>query len=114
VIGLGGGREHTLRSGARQLGYRFLAFQGATELPLTPKLALVSGVSIERRDYRGTDPLFLRGRDDTQLDATLGVRLALTKGVSVRPRVTLTRNYSDIALNDYSRITASAGLRIEF
>jgi len=111
---LGGGLERTVRSGARNLGYWFAALQAGTERPLASNLALLAGGSVEHRDYQGTETLFLKGRADTQLDATLGLRVALGGGVSLRPRVTYTRNFSNIQLYDYSRVTGSAGIRFEF
>jgi hypothetical protein len=77
-------------------------------------MALLVGLSAEHRDYEGSDPLFLEARKDTQIDASLGFRIALGNGLSVRPRVTYTRNFSDIALYDYSRWTGAVGLRVEF
>ena len=113
-VAIGGGQEETVRRNARSLGYRFASAQAGTEYPLSRSVALLAGASVEHRDYEARDPLFLRGRTDTQLDATLGLRLALGGGLSLRPRATYTRNFSNLALYDYSRITASAGIRFEF
>lgn len=112
--GFGGGVEQTVRGGARNLGYWFLAGQTGTEAPLRPGVALLAGASIEHRDYRGAEPLFLKGRNDTQLDASIGLRLKLAAQLSLRPRVTFTRNFSNISLYAYSRVTGSAGIRFEF
>lgn len=112
--GVGGGRERTVRAGARNLGYWFAAGQLGTEYPLNERFALLAGGSVEHRNYAGADPLFLAGRRDTQVDGSLGVRFVAAKGLSVRPRVTYTRNFSNIALYDYSRVTASVGLRFEY
>jgi tetratricopeptide (TPR) repeat protein len=109
-----GGRERTVRASARQLGFRYAAGQLGWEQPVSRTVALTGGAQIEHRDYQSADPLFLRARVDTQFDASLGVRLVLGQGVSVRPRVTYTRNHSNIALYDYSRVTAAMGLRLEF
>lgn len=112
--GIGGGTERTVRGGARHLGFAFGAVQAGTEYPLAANLALLVGASAEHRDYHGADPLFLRGRIDTQLDATFGVRVALGHGISLRPRATYTRNFSNIGLYDYSRFTVAMGGRVEF
>jgi long-subunit fatty acid transport protein len=58
--------------------------------------------------------LFLKGRKDTQYDASLGLRYRFTDAISVRPRVTYTRNDSNIGLYDYDRWTASVGARLSF
>ena len=112
--GIGGGRERTIRAAARHLGYWFAAAQAGAELPVDDRLAVLVGGSVEHRDYRATDPLFLRDRRDTQADASLGLRYIVAPGISLRPRATYTRNFSDIALYDFSRVTASLALRAEF
>jgi tetratricopeptide (TPR) repeat protein len=112
--GIGGGREDTVRHGADHLGYGFASAQAGTEYPLSAFVALLVGAAAEYRDYEGSDPLFLKGRHDTQLDGTLGLRFALGHGLSLRPRVTYTRNFSNIDLYDYARFTAGLGLRAEF
>lgn len=110
----GGGYERTVRGGARQLGYWFAAGQAGVEQPVSANLALLLGASAEHRDYDSSDPLFLTGRRDTQLDVTAGVRVIVTDALSLRPRVTLTRNFSNIDLYEYRRFTAALGFRLQF
>ncbi|RYE01726.1 MAG: DUF560 domain-containing protein [Sphingomonadales bacterium] len=113
-IALGGGVEETVRSVSRNLGYWFVAGQGGSEYALTERVTLLAGASAEHRDYHGTEILFLKSRADTQIDASLSLRVKLAEGLSLRPRVTFTRNFSNIDLYDYSRVTGSAGIRFEF
>ncbi len=113
-FGVGGGREKTLQAASDHLSHYYATGQIGTEVALSSKLVLLAGASIEHRAYEAADPLFLVRRKDTQFDGTLGLRYALTKAVSVRPRVTYTRNVSNIPLNDYDRVTASLGVRFEF
>jgi tetratricopeptide (TPR) repeat protein len=112
--GIGGGKEKTVRAGASHLGYGFVSGQLGAEVPLNERTAIIAGASAEHRAYDSTDPLFLIGRRDTQLDGSLGIKFVLRKGLTIRPRATYTRNFSNIALNDYDRVTASVGLRFEF
>ena len=112
--GVGGGRERTLDNTARHLGYWFAAGQAGTETPLSDRTAVLAGVSAEHREYAARDPLFLADRRDTQVDASLGLRYIVMRAISLRPRVTYTRNFSNIDLYDYSRVTASLALRAEF
>ncbi len=113
-VGVGGGVEETVRAGARNLGYWFVAGQAGSEFAVGKDLALLVGASAEHRGYHGTEPLFLKKRDDTQVDASLSLRIKLTDAIALRPRVTYTRNFSNIGLYDYSRVTGSAGIRFEF
>lgn len=113
-MGVGAGAEATVRRTARNLGYWFAAAQAGTETPVANNVAVLAGASVEHRDYRGIEPLFLKSRTDTQVDLSAGIRIALGGGLSLRPRVTYTRNFSNIALYDYSRVTGSAAIRFEF
>jgi tetratricopeptide (TPR) repeat protein len=111
---LGGGKEDTRRLAGRHLGYWLATAQAGVEHPLSNRFSLAAGVSAEHRGYDGADPLFLKGRKDTQLDASLSLRALIAKGLIVRPRVTYTRNESNLALYKYDRFTATVSLRKEF
>ena len=112
--GIGGGKEETRRAGADQLSYAFVNAQLGGEFDLSGRTALIAGASVEHRDYDAADPLFLKGRRDTQYDASLGIRYKFTDALSVRPRVTYTRNDCNIGLYDYDRWTVSVGVRLSF
>ena len=112
--GIGGGKEETRRPGADQLSYLFVNAQLGGEWSLGEKAAVIAGASVEHRNYDSRDPLFLQGRNDTQYDASLGLRYRFTDTISIRPRVTYTRNDSNIGLYDYDRWTASVGARLSF
>lgn len=113
-VGAGGGREQTRRATFDHLSFTFASIQAGGEFPVAEKVAVVGGLGAEYRNHDSADPLFLRGREDLRLDASLGLRVLLTDRLSVRPRVTYTRNESNLSLYDYDRWTASAGLRFEF
>lgn len=111
---IGGGKEAPRRSAGRHLGYWLASAQAGIEQPLSDRFSLAAGVSAEHRNYAGADPLFAKGRRDTQLDASLSLRAIIGKRLTLRPRVTYTRNESNLALYDYDRLTASVSLRMEF
>ena len=112
--GIGGGKEETVRSGVDHLGYIFFDGQVGGEYPIDENAAVIGGISAEYRDYDDQDPLFLDGREDFQVDLSLGMRVQITDNLSARPRVTYTVNESNFALYDYQRFTASMGLRFDF
>ena len=112
--GAGGGREDTRRAGAEHFSFTFANGQVGAEMPVSARVSVQGGASVEYRDHDGADPLFLTGREDVRLDLSLGLRVLLAEHVSVRPRVTYTRNESNLALYDYGRWTAGIGLRFEF
>jgi hypothetical protein len=111
---VGGGKEDTRRTGGRHLGYWLATAQAGAEHPLSDRFSLIAGLNAERRSYDGKDPLFVKGRRDTQLDASFSLRAIVADGLTLRPRVTYTRNQSNLALYDYDRFTASISLRKEF
>ena len=111
---IGGGKEDTRKIGGRHLGYWLATAQAGIEKPLSSRFSLTAGVSAEHRSYDGADPLFARGRRDTQLDASFSLRTLIAKGLTLRPRVSYTRNESNLALYDYDRFTASISIRKEF
>lgn len=112
--GIGAGREETVRKTFDHLSHLFVTAQVGGEFPVAEKVSVIGGVGVEYRNHDGADPLFLEGREDFRIDASLGVRVLLTEQLSVRPRVTYSRNESNLDLYDYDRWTASVGLRLEF
>jgi tetratricopeptide (TPR) repeat protein len=86
----------------------------AAELPISNKAAFVGGAGFDLRRYDAPDPLFLMKRHDERVDVSAGIKLAVAKNLTVRPRVIYTRNFSNIAIYDFKRVTASVGVRFEF
>ncbi len=108
------GREKTLqRAGDAQSNF-FGDANISAEVPLSAKLSAVGGASVDVRRYEAADVIFLKERKDERLDATIGLKFHVGKSFSVRPTLTYTRNFSNIAINDYHRLTASVGVRLEF
>ena len=109
-----GGKEETRRVAGDHFSNWFANASVGAEYPLAERVAVIGGVAFDIRRYDAPDPLFLVDRSDERLDAQLGVKFALTDNLFLAPRVTWTRNWSNIALYDYDRWTASAGIRFEF
>tara|TARA_A100001391_G_scaffold130111_4_gene89426 strand:+ start:7811 stop:9124 length:1314 start_codon:yes stop_codon:yes gene_type:complete len=114
VLSAAGGHEETRRAGGDHLSYTYGRANLAFELPASDRVAVVGGVGGQIRGYDADDPLFLTAREDEQLDANIGLKFRMTGNVYARPRVTYTRNWSNIALYDYERFTANLGIRVEF
>jgi len=114
VASVSGGKEEARRTAGDHFSNGFANANLGFEYDIAPKLALVGGVSGELRRYDDADPLFLKKRKDEELSGSFGVKYLLTGLVYLRPRVTYTRNFSNIGLCDYSRWTASLGVRVEF
>ncbi len=108
------GREKTLQSAGDAQSNYFGNANISAEVPLSAKLAAVGGASVDVRRYEAADAIFLKERKDERIDTTIGLKFHVGKSFSVRPTLTYTRNFSNIAVNDYSRVTASIGVRLEF
>lgn len=108
------GHEETRRQAGDANSNSFAGGSLGAEVPLGPRVALVAGAGFDLRRYDAADPLFLTRRRDQRLDLSAGVKLALLPRLYLQPRVTYARNWSNIALYDHDRWTASAALRFEF
>lgn len=109
-----GGKEETRRAAGDAQSNTFVSASIGGEFTVTEHIALVGGAALDLRRYDAADPLFLTERADERLDLTGGAKFVLTERLFITPRVTYTRNWSNIALFDYDRWTVSAGLRFEF
>lgn len=114
VVSASGGREQTVQMAGNAQSNYFGDASLSAELPLTQKLAFVGGAGFDLRRYDEPDALFLTKRHDTRIDASAGLKLLVSQHISLRPRLTYTRNFSNIAIYDFERFTASFGVRYEF
>lgn len=108
------GHEETKDALADHLSFDFYRVNLGAEKSINTRMSVVVGLGGQIRPYDANDPLFLDKRKDEQLDASLGLKFKITDETYVRPQVTYTRNWSNIALNDYDRVTANIGIRREF
>ena len=113
-VAASGGHEETRDPLGDAQSNTFGDFSIGAEIPLGPRLASIGGVGGDLRRYDAPDALFLTRRRDERIDASAGLKYLVTKSVSIRPRVTYSRNFSNIAIYDYQRFTASVGVRLEF
>ncbi|MGV8928844.1 MAG: tetratricopeptide repeat protein [Brevundimonas sp.] len=108
------GHEETRREAGDHLSHDFARASVGFEVPMGNRYAVIGGLSAQARAYDRDDPLFLVEREDEQVDASVGLKFRLTEALYLRPRLTYTRNWSNVALYDFERVTASVGLRVEF
>ncbi len=114
VASLGGGHSDTDARAADHLSHDYIQASFGIEHQVTPHLAIIGGGGVQRREHDADDPLFLTAREDTQIDASLGLKFKVLGNAYVRPRITYTNNDSNIPLYAFDRLTASVGLRAEF
>lgn len=108
------GGENAERGGQGHLGNRFVGGRIGIEVSPAEDLRWVSSFSAERRSHNDDDPLFLTARRDTQVGLSTGLTYDLGSGMSVTPEVAYTDQSSNIAINDYTRTTATVSFRYSF
>ncbi|PLK27872.1 tetratricopeptide repeat protein [Novosphingobium sp. TH158] len=109
-----GGHEDTRQHAGDHNSNTFAGASLGAEVPVAKGLAVVGGAAFQYSKYDAADPLFLVKREDSRLDLSAGLKVAVLPSLFVVPKATYTRNWSNIALYDHERWTASAGLRFEF
>ena len=114
ILSVSAGHEETRRQAGDANSNDFAAANLGIEAPLAPRLAVVGGLGFDLRRYDQRDLLFLTEREDERFDASIGIKYLISRNIYLRPRITYTRNWSNIALYDFDRWTASVGLRVEF
>lgn len=113
-LGAYAGEEKVKQSNVPFLGHKLYGVRAGGELDIQVQTKLFGSLSVESRQYGGTDPYFLVGRKDTQADMKLGVNYVMGKVWTVTPQLSYTRNKSNIIINDYKRTVLSIGLRRDF
>ena len=114
VLSVNAGKEQTRRAAGDANSNFFAGANFGFEAPLGERLALVGGLAFDLRRHDKADVLFLAKRSDERADASIGLKILVLKNLYLRPRVTYTRNWSNIALYDFDRWTVGLGARIEF
>ena len=114
VVAAQTGKEETKSSVASHFSHDFAGASVFLEAPVAQRVAITATAAFEKREYGAADPLFLRVRDDDQVDLSAGLRIRVGTNLMVRPQVTYTRNQSNIALYDYDRTTVAITVRAEF
>ncbi len=112
--GIYGGSEDESRAGVPWLGHDLVGLRLGGQLKLRPLLDGYASVEAEYRNYGGTDPTFLKSRDDRRYRAVLGLDYHVAENWKVSPEISYTRNASNIVINDYDRTVVSLTLRRDF
>ncbi|WP_308843947.1 surface lipoprotein assembly modifier [Oxalicibacterium faecigallinarum] len=108
------GKERPDANSVPHLGHNFYGIRSGGQISLASNLGIVGSASIEKRDYRGEEPGFLRTRDDKQMDLSLAlVYLPKTDWV-IRPEISHIRNKSNVVFNDFSRTQIFVTVRRNF
>lgn len=108
------GEENERASNVPFLGNQLAGVRAGGQFSLNPKAVLYASTSYEYRNYGGTDPLFLRSREDNQYDFSIGMRYFPGYAWTIKPQLSYTRNDSNIVINEYDRYVLSVNFRHDF
>ncbi|MGH8764836.1 MAG: surface lipoprotein assembly modifier [Burkholderiales bacterium] len=114
MLVLYGGKEDPHLSDVPQLGNDFWGIRLGDVHYFSTRLASFQGLSYERRNYGGPDPLFLETRRDEQWDLTLGLLYKWTPQWTIVPLVSYTNNRSNLEVFKFDRTAVSVSLRYSF
>lgn len=114
LLSVQGGSEDAKSPTTRNLSNTFYGGRFAVDHALTSRLSAFANATVELRDYRAPDTLFLIDRRDRQYDVAGGLRYRLTPSLIATAQAGYTRNNSNIALDQYNRVTGSVSVRVEF
>ena len=117
LFGYGGfyvGEEAERAAGMEHLGHKLVGWRAGLQMPLLPTLAAYGTVAQERREFGGSDPLFLVQRDDRQTDFAVGLSWVPAAFWRITPQLAWTRTRSSVPLADHTRHIFSVAVRREF
>jgi len=109
-----GGEEKEDAANVPHLGHKPIGARIGSQWRLSPGVHLFANASVERRRYGGVDPLFLVEREDTQIDASVGLTYVIGANWSLRPQLSFTDNDSNIDIYVFRRTVVQLGLRRDF
>lgn len=113
-FGLYSGTEETEESASSHLGYDFIGMRIGAQTKLSDRSIIFSSISWENRDYDGTEPFFLKTREDKYISANLGLRYEYNQQFSIAPEIFWSENDSNIDLNENDKTSYSVTARYEF
>jgi tetratricopeptide (TPR) repeat protein len=81
---------------------------------VTSRIGAFATVGAQRTEYQTVNETFLVKRADWLFDATVGLNWQFARDWALRPQVQLTRNDSNIEINEFNRADLSLNLRKDF
>lgn len=116
IVFVGGylGEEDERAAARPDLGHRFYGLRAGGQYKISERLHAFLNGNAEHRRYGGEDAIFLVTRRDRYYTATLGVTYVPAKMWKITPQIMLTRNRSNIEIDDFRREIYSVTVRRDF
>jgi outer membrane protein len=113
-VSLYGGEEKVKNELFPHLGHKPVGARLGGSWRLGGGWSLFGSVSYERREYGGTEPLFLVTREDKQTDVNAGLSYLVRSATTLLLQVSHTNTSSNVVLNDFDRTVVSTSVRFNF
>lgn len=108
------GVEDERAPGVPQLGHRLAGLRVGLQQPINADVDLFANIGYERRNYGGSDPLFLVTRRDRQSNLNFGLNWVPVVSWRITPQVSLLKTRSNIAISDFTKNVFSVTVRKDF
>lgn len=108
------GEEVAERGGFQRFGHKLWGARAGAQHEFHRDARLFANLGYESRHYSGSDPFFLKTRDDDQWNLGVGVAWTPAKNWRVTPQFQYTHNKSNIGLNAFRREVVSITVRRDF
>jgi outer membrane protein len=108
------GQERTDNPAFSHLAYRMLGARAGLQKPINRQWSLFASLSLEDRAYKAPDLLFLKKRDDLQIDVSLGAAWRITDKWRITPQLNINRSESNTPVNDSRKYSFSVTGRYDF
>lgn len=108
------GVEDERAPGVAQLGHRLAGLRVGLQQPINADVDLFANIGYERRNYGGSDPLFLVTRRDRQSNLNFGLNWVPVVSWRITPQVSLLQTRSNIAISDFTKNVFSVTVRKDF
>jgi outer membrane protein len=108
------GQERTDNPAFSHLAYRMIGARAGLQKPINRQWSLFATLSLEDRSYKAPDLLFLKKRNDLQVDVSLGAAWRITDQWRITPQLNLNRSQSNTPVNDSRKYSFSVTGRYEF
>jgi hypothetical protein len=110
-VGVYGGDERAKDSLFDYLGHKPIGARLGGQKILSESWLLFFSAAYENRRYNGTDPSFLKVREDNQYSAGVGLSYTLPHEWRLSPQITYIDNQSNLEINEFNRFQAFVSMR---
>lgn len=114
VSAFGGVEDEKSESRGRHFSREFFGVRGGGQISVGGNCSMFTSITYQASDYDGTDPTFLKKRNDDYVDITGGYQYKFDRHWSLTPTVTYNNNDSNLITSDYDRVEVMLTIQNDF